>query len=91
MTFAKTDQPTRCNYGLKSLSARVKEIVLTHTRSSYSEVADLLISEMDVESTKEEKNIRRRVYDALNVLKSAKVILKSGKLVSWNSWSPLPA
>jgi hypothetical protein len=82
----------RSNYGLKSLSTKVKDVVLTRSRTTYSEVADILISEMGVTAnTKDEKNIRRRVYDALNVLKSAKVIKKTGKTVSWSSYFPLPA
>jgi hypothetical protein len=52
-------------------------------------VADLLINELFAdESTptqlltlKEQKNIRRRVYDALNVLKSARMIRKRGKAI----------
>jgi len=32
----------------------------------------------------EEKNIRRRVYDALNVLLAIKVITKDKKLIKWS-------
>ena len=48
----------------------------------------MLITElqpMGIESNKEHKNIRRRVYDALNVLKSAGVIKKAGKAVTWDT------
>lgn len=40
---------------------------------------------------REEKNIKRRVYDALNVLVAAEVIQKKGKeVLSWSlSFSPL--
>jgi hypothetical protein len=51
---------------------------------NYSEIADYLIADMNVQNSQEENNIRRRVYDALNVLKSAKVINKTGKTVTWN-------
>ena len=80
----------RSNHGLKVLSVKVKDVVIQRSQTSYSEVADLLIAEMAVENSAVEKNIRRRVYDALNVLKSAKVIRKSGKLVRWNGYMPSP-
>jgi len=32
---------------------------------------------------KEDKNVKRRVYDALNVLLSAGVIRRNGKMVEW--------
>ena len=39
-------------------------------RTTYNEVADALVDELqdDPESGGDDKNIRRRVYDALNVL-----------------------
>jgi hypothetical protein len=50
---------------------------------SYKDVADTLINSINYHiSVKEEKNIRRRVYDALNVLISAGVIQKNGKIVT---------
>jgi len=53
-------------------------------------VADLLITEMAVSNPAAQKNVRRRVYDALNVLKSANIIIKRGKLVRWNGYIPIP-
>jgi transcription factor Dp-1 len=32
---------------------------------------------------KEEKNVRRRVYDAINVLIAAGILRRDGKMVSW--------
>ena len=63
------------NYrGLKILSNKVKEIVEHGNNLSYKDVADTLINSISEDiSIKEEKNIRRRVYDALNVLISANV------------------
>ena len=50
-------------------------------------MADELISELDfssaVDRAKEEKNILRRVYDALNVLISAGVLVKHNKRYCW--------
>jgi transcription factor Dp len=63
---------------------------MARSSTTYSDVADYLIADMNVQNSKEEKNIRRRVYDALNVLKSARVIKKTGKTVTWNSFLPTP-
>lgn len=38
----------------------------------------------------DEKNIRRRVYDALNVLEACGAISKSAKTISWVDWPKVP-
>ena len=38
----------RSNHGLKSLSIKVKDVVIQRNQTTYSEVADLLITEMAV-------------------------------------------
>jgi hypothetical protein len=43
---------------------------------SYKDVAQVLIQDLNVENKAEEKNILRRVYDALNVLIAAGVVDK---------------
>ena len=51
--------------------------------TTFKEVSDVLVAEVwDAEGedmTKENKNVRRRVYDALNVLISSGIIKKSGR------------
>ena len=51
--------------------------------TTFKEVSDELVAEVwDAEGkdmTKENKNVRRRVYDALNVLISSGIIKKSGR------------
>jgi hypothetical protein len=78
---------SRKSRGLRVISVRVNELVALKKQTSYKEVADQLIAELALppgpENFKEEKNVRRRVYDALNVLISAGVIDKVGKLVKW--------
>ena len=70
---------TRSKNGLKALSWKVKEIVERLGSSTYQEVADCLVrEEIDL---KAEKNIRRRVYDALNVLIAVGVLQKYSKVV----------
>lgn len=76
----------RKSRGLKIISIRVNELVAQRKSTSYKEVADQLIAEMALppgpDQFKEEKNVRRRVYDALNVLVSAGAVEKVGKLVT---------
>ena len=74
----KTTQ--RSKNGLKVLSWKVKEIVQRLGSSTYQEVADILVKETEEEvegAAKDEKNIRRRVYDALNVLIAVGVLQKN--------------
>lgn len=83
MTFSKDTPFTsqRSKNGLKILSWKVKEIVEKLGSSTYQEVADYLINDENESKSKEEKNIRRRVYDALNVLIAVGVLKKHSKRV----------
>jgi hypothetical protein len=54
--------------------------------TSYNEVADELVGEFASEaavSAVEQKNIRRRVYDVLNVLMAMNIISKDKKEIHW--------
>ncbi|XP_059985357.1 transcription factor Dp-1 isoform X7 [Lagenorhynchus albirostris] len=59
--------------------------------TSYNEVADELVAEFSAadnhilpnESAYDQKNIRRRVYDALNVLMAMNIISKEKKEIKW--------
>jgi hypothetical protein len=72
----------------------VKDIVVDKKATTYKEVADIILKDTikfenlhlnsKVEVAKEEQNIKRRVYDALNVLISAGILVKEGKLVRKN-------
>lgn len=60
---------------------------MKHT--TYKDVAERLIKELiyeakieDGENTKDEQNIKRRVYDALNVMIASGILRKEGKRVS---------
>lgn len=80
--------------GLKLLSIIVFDIVNDKITTSYKEVADLILkdtilnygpkAEKKNELSREEQNIKRRVYDVLNVLISASTFLKEGKVVRKN-------
>merc|ERR1719393_1259588 len=60
---------------------------------TYNEVADELVAEFAVDTNEggvsaldqqyDEKNIRRRVYDALNVLMAMDIITKEKKNIMW--------
>ena len=79
---------SRMNRGLKILSARVREVVKGEGSITYKQVADRLMKEekeAETGSAKEEKNVRRRVYDALNVLIAAGMLRKQGKFISWRT------
>ena len=78
---------------------KVCEKVEQKARTTYNEVADELVAEFAIEAAEgptrsaqdqayDEKNIRRRVYDALNVLMAMNIIAKRKKEIMWKG---LPA
>ncbi|CAA6666558.1 unnamed protein product [Spirodela intermedia] len=78
--------------GLRQFSMKVCEKVQSKGRTTYNEVADELVAEFADPSGSlsspdqqqyDEKNIRRRVYDALNVLMAMDIISKDKKEIQW--------
>ncbi|KAJ1117618.1 hypothetical protein NDU88_005815 [Pleurodeles waltl] len=77
--------------GLRHFSMKVCEKVRKKGTTSYNEVADELVAEFSTldnhispnESAYDQKNIRRRVYDALNVLMAMNIISKEKKEIKW--------
>jgi E2F/DP family winged-helix DNA-binding domain len=77
--------------GLRHFSMRVCQKVKEKVVTSYNEVADELVAEEsdDVGASQngsgsyDQKNIRRRVYDALNVLMAMNIISKEKKEIKW--------
>ncbi|KAG7311561.1 hypothetical protein JYU34_002608 [Plutella xylostella] len=76
--------------GLRHFSMKVCEKVRTKGFTSYNEVADELVAEFaagihgSADSQQyDQKNIRRRVYDALNVLMAMNIISKEKKEIRW--------
>ncbi|KAG6454038.1 hypothetical protein O3G_MSEX008466 [Manduca sexta] len=72
--------------GLRHFSMKVCEKVRTKGFTSYNEVADELVLEFAAGmhgSADSQKNIRRRVYDALNVLMAMNIISKDKKEIRW--------
>ncbi|XP_026468362.1 transcription factor Dp-1-like isoform X2 [Ctenocephalides felis] len=84
----KTDKVGK---GLRHFSMKVCEKVRNKGTTSYNEVADELVTEFTYglhggspESQQyDQKNIRRRVYDALNVLMAMNIISKEKKEIRW--------
>jgi hypothetical protein len=70
--------------GLRHFSAKVSAKVEEKGCTTYNEVADELVREFDFDLEKcDHKNIRRRVYDALNVLMAIDIIQKDKKEIRW--------
>jgi len=89
--------PNRCapekggGKGLRHFSMKVCEKVQQKGVTSYNEVANELVQEFTNQCIKfpiseqpyDQKNIRRRVYDALNVLMAMNIISKEKKEIKW--------
>merc|ERR1712029_1205775 len=76
--------------GLRRFSMKVCEKVQAKGSTSYNEVADELVNELTdprctspTDQQYDQKNIRRRVYDALNVLMAMNIISKEKKEIRW--------
>ncbi|XP_010253209.1 PREDICTED: transcription factor-like protein DPB isoform X2 [Nelumbo nucifera] len=75
--------------GLRQFSIIVCKKVECKGRTTYSEVADEIIAEFATHNNAmsldefDEKNIRRRVYDALNVLMALNIVAKDKKEIQW--------
>eukprot|EP01094_Clydonella_sp_ATCC50884_P021243 TRINITY_DN4638_c0_g1_i1.p2 TRINITY_DN4638_c0_g1~~TRINITY_DN4638_c0_g1_i1.p2 ORF type:complete len:246 (+),score=91.42 TRINITY_DN4638_c0_g1_i1:203-940(+) len=79
----KVDKSAR---GLRHFSMRVLQKVEEKGTTTYNEVADDLVDELKREAgaaAGKDQNIRRRVYDALNVLRAMNIISKNKKQISW--------
>uniref|UniRef100_A0A0D3FDX7 Transcription factor-like protein DPB n=1 Tax=Oryza barthii TaxID=65489 RepID=A0A0D3FDX7_9ORYZ len=94
---ARAVGPDKGGRGLRQFSMKVCEKVESKGRTTYNEVADELVAEFadpnnsilpaDPDNPNaqqyDEKNIRRRVYDALNVLMAMEIISKDKKEIQW--------
>lgn len=88
---------TRSTRGLKYLSSWVRDTVIQTGATTYQNVASALIEGLDAEAERdgihivqnptEAKNVRWRVYDALNVLIAAGVLRKNEKKMVEHNWN----
>ncbi|KAJ3034002.1 hypothetical protein HDV00_005579 [Rhizophlyctis rosea] len=74
--------------GLRDFSRMVADKVQLKGVTTYNEVAEELVEELAIQARErgikfDQKNIRRRVYDALNVLMAMGIIIKSRKEIRW--------
>ena len=77
--------------GLRNMSVKICQEVKEKGKTTCTAVADELIQVIKKEQEEiggrdkncDEKNVRRRVYDALNVLEAVNVITKNSKDISW--------
>ena len=74
------------NYGLKEISNMVMNIIKREKQTSYKEISDEIVNNSNVIGIKDQKNIRRRIYDSLNVMKSIHLFSKEKKTkkIFWN-------
>eukprot|EP00475_Leptophrys_vorax_P032221 TRINITY_DN4956_c0_g1_i2.p1 TRINITY_DN4956_c0_g1~~TRINITY_DN4956_c0_g1_i2.p1 ORF type:complete len:470 (+),score=97.97 TRINITY_DN4956_c0_g1_i2:138-1547(+) len=84
---------SRRDKGLRTFALKVCLKLEERQRASYAQVADDLVQDLSEESGNkpQEKNIRRRVYDALNVLIAIDVISKEGSNNKIIQWKGLPS
>lgn len=89
-TNSVTGEKSSSNRGLRHFSMMVCQKVEEKGTTTYNEVADELVKKVIADRRKEdpngkfdEKNIRRRVYDALNVLMAMDIISKEKKEITW--------
>ncbi|XP_075165761.1 transcription factor Dp isoform X2 [Haematobia irritans] len=80
-------KPEKAGKGLRHFSLKVCEKVKVKGTTTYNEVADELVAEEiqnnSFDKNCDQKNIRRRVYDALNVLMALQIISKDKKEIRW--------
>jgi transcription factor Dp-1 len=84
------EKSSAASRGLRHFSMMVCQKVEQKGTTTYNEVADELVQRVVQDRRKEnpdgkfdEKNIRRRVYDALNVLMAMDIISKEKKEITW--------
>lgn len=83
----KSQRNTRNHsFGLKEISNRVMNIIKQSGQTTYKDVSDQIIKEINEKSMKDEKNLRRRIYDSLNVMRNMNLFSqdKNTKAIKWN-------
>ena len=84
VTLSDKEKDKQLDKGLRHFSAKVCAKVEEKGVTTYNEVADDLVQQIGLELGKcDHKNIRRRVYDALNVLMAIDIIRKEKKEIRW--------
>jgi len=85
-----TDMKARGSRGLKVLSIQVRNILLQRKEATYKQIAEIIYNECrhlfkgqktTTNETKDEKNMKRRVYDSLNILVASGILIKERRKV----------
>lgn len=63
--------------GLKEISSKVMQIVRRSNSTNYKEISDNIVNDLPNLTSQDSKNIRRRIYDSLNVLKALDILIIS--------------
>jgi len=79
----KSANGEKLSKGLRHFSMKVCQKVESKKATNYNEVAEELVKEFNENGAVDHKNIRRRVYDALNVLMAMNIIAKDKKDIKW--------
>ena len=74
------------SFGLKEISNRVMNIIKENGQTTYKDIYDKIVNEMNEKNSKEERSLRRRIYDSLNVMKNMNLLIqyKQSKTITWN-------
>ena len=74
------------SYGLKEISNRVMDIIKENGQTTYKDISDQIVKEIKEKNLREEKNLRRRIYDSLNVMRNLNLFYqdKQSKTIMWN-------
>lgn len=70
--------------GLKDISKQVVSIIKSSGTTTYKAISDKIVEQTKIVFEKDAKNIRRRIYDALNVLKAINVFKQNDKVINWS-------
>lgn len=65
-----TFKPDSTSIGLKDITRKVIEILKICQITTYKDLSKQILEQLPIETDNESKNIRRRIYDAINVLKA---------------------
>ncbi len=66
--------------GLKFISAKLAKLFFKNRTLPYNEISKILIDNFAAEQ-KDQRNIKRRVYDAINVLVAAGILVKKNNSI----------
>mmetsp|Transcript_1053 Transcript_1053/g.1395 ORF Transcript_1053/g.1395 Transcript_1053/m.1395 type:complete len:236 (+) Transcript_1053:3-710(+) len=81
------DEKRKRSTGLRDFASMVCEKVQKLGRTTYNKVSDEIIEEIaKTNQSYDEKNIRRRIYDVLNVFMALDMIQKDNKNILWQGF-----